>query len=136
MRYIAPQPNGCWRWTGYVHTYGYGRFREGTAGSRKVQAHRFGYEYFIGPIPKGLDLDHLCRNRACVNPDHLEPVTRRINLLRGIGLPAIEIRQTHCPKGHPYNGDNLLTYHGWRECKTCVYTRNREAKRRRRAALV
>src|SRR3990167_1812336 len=78
-------PNGCWVWTAYKNRAGYGEFGYR---KRKVKAHRFIYEFLLGPIPKSLQLDHLCRNRACINPTHLEVVSPRINLLRGNGLPA------------------------------------------------
>lgn len=79
-RKVAIQPDGCWLWSGSTNGHGYGRL----ARSGKLHgAHRFAYEHFIGPIPNGLDLDHLCRVRLCVNPSHLEPVTRGENLLRG-----------------------------------------------------
>jgi hypothetical protein len=77
-------PDGCWEWTSTRMSAGYGQMWDGTRG-RTQGAHRLFYEAFIGPIPEGLELDHLCRNRACVRPDHLEPVTRRENLLRGAG---------------------------------------------------
>ena len=75
----------CWIWIGAIGTGGYGNFWVGPDRlSDRMRAHRFAYESMVGPIPEGLDLDHLCRNRACVNPAHLEPVTRRVNLRRGV----------------------------------------------------
>lgn len=101
-------------------------------------AHRISYEMLIGPIPSGLQLDHLCRVRHCVNPQHLEPVTNRVNSLRGISLPAQNHRKTHCPQGHAYTPDNVY-YHGagnrWRICATCQKARSTEYKRRKRCAL-
>ena len=95
---------------------GYGQFRVGT--QRKL-AHRVAYEWSLGEIPEGLDLDHLCRVRNCVNPSHLEPVTRQENLRRGIGNP--HKHKTHCPRRHEYNEEN--TYYdskrNKRQCRVC-----------------
>lgn len=88
----------CWEWTGGTSPAGYGK-----AGTRL--AHRLVYEMLVGPIPEGLTLDHLCRNRVCVNPDHLEPVTLADNVRRGYGL-AGRWRNTHCKQGHPFDQVN------------------------------
>ena len=90
----------CWVWTAWRIKNGYGRIQ--LTSRKPALAHRAVYEILVGPIPEGLTLDHLCRNRACVNPSHLEPVTMRENALRGIGPTAINARKTHCPKGHPF----------------------------------
>lgn len=89
---VALTPGGCLEWVGGKAANGYGLFaaRANRHSGKKIMAHRWSYEYHVGPIPPGLDLDHLCRNRACVNPDHLEPVTRQVNVLRGIAARAIE----------------------------------------------
>lgn len=118
-KYI-PEPNcGCWLWTASLDGKGYGQFQIGTRAAQKlVRAHRFAYEQAKGPIPKGLDLDHKCRVRSCVNPDHLEPVTRSENLRRGVGPTLTKVRraaQTHCKRGHPLDGWNGSS----RFCKTC-----------------
>lgn len=91
-----------------------------------VGAHRVVYEELVGPIPDGLMLDHLCRVRHCVNPEHLEPVTNRENVLRGEGHSAKAARATHCLKGHPYAGENLrILSNGWRRCRACHRERER-----------
>lgn len=107
----------CWLWTAQIDADGYGHFRwDGKRGA----AHRFAYEYFIGPIPNGLQLDHLCRTRACVNPAHLEPVTCRENLLRGATFQSANALKTHCQQGHPFDDENTyITANGSRACKAC-----------------
>lgn len=115
----------CWPWTKYVAPNGYGR------AGRNQQAHRWVYEKIIGPIPEGLTLDHLCRNRSCVNPWHMEPVTMRENTLRGATIPAVNARKTHCIHGHAFDADNTLVLpDGSRSCRTCT----RDRMRIRRAA--
>lgn len=96
--------------------------------SRGRLAHRVAYEQARGPIPEGLELDHLCRNRACVNPDHLEPVTHRENLLRADTFAARHAAQTHCVNGHEFTPDNTYIRtrpEGGRECRACRKARNR-----------
>ena len=122
-------PSGCWLWTAATGRDGYGRFR---ALGRNVLAHRFAYESLVGPIPDGLQIDHLCRVRACANPSHLEPVTQRENLLRGAGGTNHYADKTECPQGHPYDEANTYnTPSGKRACRSCT----RDNQRRRRAAL-
>lgn len=116
----------CWLWTAALDRHGYGAFR---TGGRHRLAHRVAYELVIGPIPEGLDLDHLCRVHDCVNPAHLEPVTRRENLARGVGFIAREIRTTHCPRGHEYSPENTYVATGSRNCRRCTYIRNTERRR-------
>ncbi len=89
---------GCWLYTGYVTDAGYGII---CIGKKRLRAHRFSYEIHKGPIPKGLTLDHLCRVRHCVNPDHLEPVTLAVNVLRGNGCSAMHARRVNCKCGLP-----------------------------------
>jgi hypothetical protein len=109
--------DGCWLWTAATNEFGYGIFR---IDGRNVRAHRWAYEDLVGPIPKGLVLDHLCRTPACVRPDHLEPVTQKVNSERGApGGRVWRSLKTHCPAGHPYEGDNLYVYDGKRFCKAC-----------------
>lgn len=85
-------PSGCWRWTGYITDRGYGGIVEGGKNGRSLYAHRVAYALYVGPIPDGLQTDHLCRNRWCVNPDHLEAVTQQENILRG-DMPSAVIRR-------------------------------------------
>lgn len=112
----------CWEWIGDVGEDGYGRFY---ADQRMHRAHRWLYEHMVGPIDTGLDLDHLCRNRPCVNPDHLEPVTRRENLIRGATIIAAQLAATHCPAGHPYNDENTYRNGNQRRCRACQKQRDR-----------
>lgn len=105
--------NGCITLLGSVHHSGYNHIR---VDGQKRQAHRVAYETWIGPIPDGLDLDHLCRHRACVNPLHLEPVTRKVNVLRGVGRGAKNAAKNACPKGHSYD---RLNAKGARRCSIC-----------------
>jgi hypothetical protein len=117
-RSIVDGATKCWNWSGVITANGYGTLS--VRHSVRKYAHRLSYEAHIGPIPKGLDLDHLCRNRRCVNPAHLEPVTRRENLIRGATVTAQNALKTHCPKGHPYSGENLIIKAaGGRRCRIC-----------------
>ena len=118
------QENGCWEWVGYT-IHGYGLMGKYPHSKKNTRAHRYYYELEYGPIPEGLDLDHLCRNRKCVRPDHLEPVTRRENVLRGVGPTAVHARKTHCPQGHAYTADNTHRYMGKRYCMTCSRYRSK-----------
>jgi HNH endonuclease len=112
---VQRSESGCWEWTA-AKTVGYGRFADK---GRTLLAHRVAYELLIGPIPEGLQIDHLCRNPSCVNPAHLEPVTSRENLLRGVGEPARNAAKTHCPQGHEYSPENTYAYRGMRMCVEC-----------------
>lgn len=129
--YITRREDGCWQWLGGVSGHGYGRFY---ADGRQQQAHRVMWEARVGPIPPGLELDHLCRNPGCVNPDHLEPVTPKENKLRGVSPLALKAQQTHCYRGHPFTPDNTrLRVRGRgfsRICKTCAYEYQRDYKAR------
>lgn len=114
-------PDGeCWRWIGAMGNHGYGVY-----GKPAILAHRWSYLLHVGVIPPWLTIDHLCRNRWCVHPNHLEPVTRAENVLRGESLPARNARKTHCPKGHPYDETNTYVNpnSGWRMCRTCIRER-------------
>lgn len=127
--------NACWLWQGTKSADGYGRFRV-SENKRLEAAHRYAYGLLVGPIPEGLTLDHLCRNPGCVNPDHLEPVTLRENILRSDGLPARNARKTHCDKGHPFSAENTYLLGGKRHCRQCGRDRKNQwsARRRERVA--
>lgn len=132
---IDPQ-TGCHIWTGSRDNYGYGIIRIGCGSERRTRrVHRVAYEVFVGPIPPGLDLDHLCRNRACRNPAHLEPVTRGENLRRG-DLSDNNGRNAWvaCPKGHPYDTANTyICPRGTRNCRACRRAANQRRVAKRRA---
>lgn len=113
---VRQASTGCWEWTAGTTTRGYGIYQAGGCSQR---AHRVAYEALMGPIPDGLVIDHLCRTRHCVRPDHLEPVTPKENVLRGTGLTAQNRRKTHCPNGHPYDEANTRIRRGRRECRAC-----------------
>lgn len=134
MRHVAVQNDGCWLWTGTVNQNGYGTISTRRERScRTSKAHRIAYELLVGSIPEGLDLDHKCRVRRCVNPEHLEAVTRKENIGRGLRGARV-----FCPQGHPYSPDNVL----WRKngaaktriCRTCNRERCRERYQKSRVA--
>jgi hypothetical protein len=128
---VVKSSTGCWLWTGKIDPYGYGHFSLGYKVSQR--AHRWSYEHFCKSIPEGLVIDHLCRVKNCVNPEHLEPVTIRINTLRGIGVAAQKARQTHCVLGHPLDENNTFyRSNGWRGCRICRYNRDKKAVLKRR----
>jgi hypothetical protein len=124
-------PAACWIWTGTLINGLYGQFWDG---KKKIYAHRWSYQHHVGPIPAGLQLDHLCRTPACVNPRHLEPVTARVNTLRSTSIPAKNAVKTHCKHGHLLTGRNLVLVPEGRKCRTCRTDINRRAKARKRAA--
>jgi hypothetical protein len=115
---------GCWEWqASRDRRNGYGWFWfEG----KMQKAHRVSYRLNVGPIPEGLQLDHLCRNRGCVNPAHLEPVTSRENTLRGDTFAAAQAARTHCPQGHEYTEENTARWNRKRYCRACHRSRNQK----------
>lgn len=124
-----PEPNtGCWLWTKFANRAGYG---QSYMNGRLVYAHRMAWTLYRGPIPEGMFLDHICRVRSCVNPDHLRVVTTRINTIENsLGPSAKNAAKTHCPNGHPLVGGNLVSRRYGRDCRTCY---NANARERRRA---
>lgn len=144
---VSPEPNsGCWLWDGQVNHAGYGQFHVKTEDGKLVtrRAHRFSYEMVHGggSIPDGYHIDHLCSVRCCVNPDHLEPVTPRENVLRTHirgraskilrGAVKGNLEKTHCPHGHEYIGENIIRKGSRRACRECHRKDARERQRRKR----
>lgn len=131
MARVEPEPNsGCWIWVGPWKDNGYG-VQYGVASHQRKQdyAHRKMMRFVHGTIPDGLEVDHRCRNTVCVNPDHLEFVTRRENLLRGQTFAARNAQKTHCPHGHAYSPENTyVPPSGGRHCQSCLDKRARDAK--------
>jgi hypothetical protein len=143
---IGTPSAACWIWTGYKRDYTreqYGFFKL----KGKVRpAHRVAYEDIIGPIPSGLVLDHLCRNPSCVNPFHLEPVTRQVNTQRGRSAAVIaewhkrhkrRRKKTHCKRGHPFTSENTYVPVHWsgRRCRACQALHTKEWRRRKKECV-
>ena len=116
------QPDECREWLGARTDGGYGNF---AIWPRNIGAHRMAYELSVGPIPAGLQIDHLCRNRGCVNPAHLEAVTGRVNVLRADTFVARQAAQTHCLRGHEFTPENTRVNGRHRSCKTCARDQKR-----------
>ena len=125
--------SGCWEWLGHKTQGGYGVYPfEG----RTHTAHRLSYRFAKGPIPTGLEIDHLCRNHGCVNPDHIEAVTHRVNMVRGNTFIAAKVGQTHCIHGHLFNEKNTyIKPNGTRMCRSCSASRAKRRRDRRKASL-
>lgn len=123
-------PDECWEWP-MRRPIGYGYAK---VNGREIPAHRASYEHFVGPIEMGLHIDHLCRNTVCVNPRHLEPVTCRENVLRGIGPSALAFKKTHCKEGHPFSTDNtyIIMRPNGRTERVCIECERRKKGRKYR----
>jgi len=118
--------NSCWNWLASKTNLGYGQI---WIKGRYVYAHRFVYELFKGKIPEGLEIDHLCRNTSCGNPNHLEAVTHKVNAQRG-NSGLYNILKTHCPRGHEYTKENTMFYKNLRKCRECHKIHCKESQRR------
>lgn len=117
-KFIPVPESGCWIWTAHCSEDGYGTFR--AQSYKMMKAHRYSFEALKWPIPLGLQLDHLCRVRCCVNPDHLEIVDNRTNCLRGYGPTSLNAKKTHCKYGHEFTQDNTGPQtSGGRSCRIC-----------------
>ena len=128
---VTQDASGCWSWNGLIDRYGYGRFRRENL--PPATAYRTAYVALVGSVPVGLQLDHLCRNRTCVNPSHLEPVTQAENARRSAAAT-----KTHCVNGHEFTEANTYTRlsgsGGQRDCRACIRERVRRYQAKRRVA--
>lgn len=127
----APFLGPCWIWTAGLQGGGYGQFNGGSRidnSRRKCIAHVYTYEALVGPVPDGLELDHLCRVRKCCNPAHLEAVTHAENMHRGLTICAENAAKVRCPDGHPYDDENTYVHQGHRHCRECMRAANRRYK--------
>ena len=121
----------CWLWHPLAR-HGYGKFWDK---GKDIPAHRFAYEYLVGPIPKPLTVDHLCKVRNCVNPAHMELVTLSVNVMRGSGPAATNKKKTHCHMGHPFSEENTYRCKVGRHCRACDLERRRIRYHRARTLL-
>lgn len=117
---------GCWLWTGALNADGYGAVGRD---NKVLRVHRVTYELLVGPIPDGMQLDHLCRNRACCNPKHLEPVTNKENWLRGQHHTAVMLRENKCGRGHEMTEENTYHRRTGRMCRACVLLKSAENRK-------
>lgn len=135
-RRVVWDENDCLVWTGDGTRSGQGGYGRLKKKGQRYLTHRLSYEQNVGPIPDGLTIDHLCRNKRCINPNHLEAVTNRVNVLRSDGITAQAARQTHCQRGHEFTPENTF-FHGpdgrWRRCAPCQRMNQAAFRERRRS---
>jgi hypothetical protein len=137
---LRSRPSGCWLWAGaHFQATGYAIFNVPSPSDgrwRPATAHRVAYQLYVGPIPNGLHLDHLCRNRGCVNPAHLEPVTQQTNILRGYAPCAVSVRANKCHRGHEFTAANTYVRNRngriKRDCRACMRQREQSRVRRKK----
>lgn len=136
MSHIS-KSNDCWLWLGKPANTGYGQIGFGKRSERVTRnAHRVVYELLVGEVPEGKQLDHLCRNRMCVNPAHLEPVTQKENLLRGDTIPAKNAVKTHCNRGHEFTDKNTYRYgSNQRMCRACAHVRKKQYRQKQKGTI-
>lgn len=124
---LMESESGCWEWQEYVDEKGYGRFWDG---ARTIRAHQYAFAALVGDVPDGLELDHLCKNRRCANPYHLDPVTHEVNMARSDNIMLAFSDQTHCLRGHEFTTDNTyVKADGGRQCRDCSRVTREEKKR-------
>lgn len=133
----AASAEGCWKWNGPISIYGYGRLMEsvGNRKTKQLMAHRFAYEEIVGKIKEGMTIDHVCRNRSCVNPAHMEIVTRAENSMRAHSKNMDAMRDNRCTKGHKIEGENLVLEKRKngserKRCRTCAKLRESNRSRK------
>ena len=132
-RYVVTE-TGCWEWTGGRTYHGYARVYPDGRSKPSISAHVWFYERLVGKVPPGMELDHLCRNRICVNPAHMEVVTHKVNTLRGNNPCAINARATVCSRGHEFADHTYIEPKtGYRYCRVCMTIRQREYRARKKA---
>lgn len=132
LRRIKKLPDGCWEWTGSL-SYGYGIL---TYKRKRMRVHICTFNHFVGPVPVRSELDHLCKNKRCCNPDHLEPVSHRVNILRSDHPNVVLMHRGVCKRGHAIAGDNALpTSDGRIRCKKCRQRIERESILRRKSQI-